>query len=566
MQGRINLPGLRWQGADSSIVAAAQLDEVIVVTVIVRPNQLIPTQIEPFAQLTREAFLGLYGARQADLDAVAQFARQHKLNPTIDGVRRLVELRGASGDFEKAFAITMAMYQVAAGVQRGYEGCPSVPPELADVIVAVIGLHTGGTQTAPPTGTDTANLHGPKIVRRQLDTPAALEAFYRFPSGDGEGQCIAIIEMDGGYRIEDVKPYFRSLGVSPQIEDVLVHSADGVGQNLQVAKDEESALGQFIDWMEGKGYCDENVRQYFEVTMDVSMLGALAPKAQIEVYFGCGNLRALMYMIDEALFVREPRPSVISISWGFEERQILDDQSDIAAAHQIDELFLCAAHMGVTICCSAGDWGASDQVTDAFRGTGYDVQFPAASPYVLACGGTAIVDDGTEVVWNADFPTPSPPQVPQDWCKHGATGGGYSKLFARPPWQRQLGDSGTGVQPDQRALPDVAAVADPQCGIRCMMVGRTFPTGGTSAAAPMWAALVARLNQQLGRRVGCLNPILYAHAAASGILNDVTVGDNRFSDGDVGFDAGPGWDACTGLGTPNGEALLALLKTLVPPS
>ena len=100
-----------------------------------------------------------------------------------------------------------------------------------------------------------------------------------------------------------------------------------------------------------------------------------------------------------------------------------------------------------------------------------------------------------------------------------------------------------------------------------MMVGRTFPTGGTSAAAPMWAALVARLNQQLGRRVGCLNPILYAQAVAHpGILNDVTVGDNRFSDGDVGFDAGPGWDACTGLGTPNGEALLALLKTLVPAS
>lgn len=324
-------------------------------------------------------------------------------------------------------------------------------------------------------------------------------------------------------------------------------------------------LDQFIDWMNGKGYCDENVRQFFEVTMDVSMIGALAPKAQIEVYFGYDDLRALMYLIDEALFVREPRPSVISISWGFQERQILDDQSDIAAARQIDELFLSAAHMGVTICCSAGDWGASNQVTDGFRGTGYDVQFPASSPYVLACGGTAIVEDGTEVVWNADFPTPSA-DVREEWCKHGATGGGYSKLFERPPWQLQLGDSGEGVEAAQRAIPDVAAVADPQCGIRCMMVGKTFPSGGTSAAAPMWAALVARLNQQLGSRVGCLNPILYAHAAASGILNDVTVGDNRFSDGDVGFAAGPGWDACTGLGTPNGEALLALLKTLAPAS
>src|SRR5437762_186900 len=101
MQGRFDLPGFRWQGAGSPIVGPVPLGAVIVVTVIVRPNQPIPTQIEPFAQLTREAFLGLYGARQADLDAVAQFARQHALDPTIDGVRRLVELRGASGDFEK---------------------------------------------------------------------------------------------------------------------------------------------------------------------------------------------------------------------------------------------------------------------------------------------------------------------------------------------------------------------------------------------------------------------------------------------------------------------------------
>jgi kumamolisin len=562
MQERSELS--RYKFADKPIVGDVQRDDSIVVTVIVRPSEPIPTEIEPFSHVSREAFLSRHGPRPTDLDAVARFAGQHKLKATIDRVRRTVVLVGSIGDMEAAFNVKMAMYAVPGGTHRGYAGCASVPKDLAGIVVAVIGLHTGSTPPGTSTSSDDANGHGPKITRRRLDTAAALEKFYRFPAGDGTGQCIAIVEMAGGYRRQDVQAYFKSLGISPQVEDVLVHSAQHVGENRQLSPEYEAMLVAFVEWMNGKGPCNENLRPFFEVTMDVSMVGALAPGAQIRVYFGYDNVRALMYLIEEALFVANPQPSVISISWGFQERQILDDDSDIAAAHLIDELFLSAAQMGVTICCSAGDWGASNQVTDGFPGTGYDVNFPASSPYVLACGGTAIADDGTEVAWNADFPT-NAAAVDNKWGKHGATGGGSSKVFKRPPWQRQLRVSGKGVDPARRALPDVAAVADPQCGIRCMMAGKEFPTGGTSAGAPMWAALVARLNQQLGRRVGCLNPILYAHAAGhSGILKDVTVGDNRFSKHDVGFDAGSGWDACTGLGTPNGEALLALLKTLAP--
>jgi kumamolisin len=542
------------------------IDDLIKVVVLVRPKEPIPTDIQPFTYLTREDFLSRHGASQDDLDAIAAFGTHRRLAVTVvDGLRRLVVMEAPYDYMRDAFGDVLSQ----------------VPPDLEGIIDAIIGLPPpDGPLPDPSTWTDAGNGHGLAVTRRQLGTPAALEQFYHFPDGDGAGECIAIVEMQGGYRKQDIRPFFQTLGISPQIEDVLVQSAEHVGRNRQTT--DNDMLLQFIDWMNGTAACNEGERSFFEVTMDVSMIGALAPKADIKVYFGYDTVRALMYIIEEALFVRDPQPSVISISWGFQENHLRVDQSDINAALYINELFLAAAHMGVTICCSAGDWGASNLSSDGWRGTGCDVNFPASSPYVLACGGTTIVDDGSEVVWNADFPAsfpdyPDPKTAPIGYWKHGATGGGYSKLFERPPWQSQVGNGGTEIDFMMRALPDVAAVADPHCGIRCTMafdagsgqlVPRTFPSGGTSAAAPMWAALVARLNQRLGRRVGCLNPILYAHVAGHPeILNDVTRGDNRFlGDTDVGFDARPGWDECTGLGTPNGEALLALLKSLLPAS
>jgi kumamolisin len=577
VQGRAPLPALVFPNAGKPVAHDVDRDAPIAVTVLVRPKAPMPDPV-PFQYVDRDTFLRLYGPHLDELWRVQQFAMHHGMGQVIDVRRRLVTLTGSIGQMEQAFGVTMAMYSVDGGVQRGYEGVPSVPSEIADIVVAVIGLHSDAATGTPVRSSDAGNGHGLPITRQQLESPADLRAFYRFPDGDGDGQTVAIIEMGGGYRRQDVDPYFASLGISPQIKDVLVRSAEHVGVNVQILQSEEHMLAGFIDWMEGKGSCNEDQRQYFEVTMDVSMIGALVPKANINVYFGYDSVRALMYLLDEALFETQPPPSVISISWSFQERQLLADPSDVAAAHHVSELLLAAAHMGVTVCCSAGDWGASNYVHDGWPGDpGPDVNFPASSPYALACGGTTIADDGTEVVWNSDFPEfPDPTKVPSGWCKHGATGGGYSRLFARPSWQSRLGDAGAGLDAGRRALPDVAAVADPRCGIRCMMVfddgsgqlvQRTFATGGTSAAAPIWAALVARLNQRLGQRVGCLNPILYAHAPDHpDILNDVTRGDNRFNAGDVGFDAGSDWDACTGLGTPNGEALLALLKSLLPAS
>jgi kumamolisin len=316
--------------------------------------------------------------------------------------------------------------------------------------------------------------------------------------------------------------------------------------------------------MRGKGQYMEYVRPNFEVTMDLALIGALAPQADIQMYFGYDTTTALIAILQHALFEAEPRPTVLSMSWGFEERAVLSNGSDIAAAHVINELFQAAGLMGITVCCAAGDWGGSNQSEDGFPGTGLDVEFPASCQYALAVGGTTVTRAGSEVVWNADFP-PAASKIPKQSFKHGATGGGYSELFPRSPWQHGLNEPMFDHRRRMRAVPDVAAVADPQCGMKWLIAGKKVPSGGTSAAAPIWAAFVARLNEALNGNVGFINPLLYELGRSNAAcFNDIVEGNNRFSKCGVGYEARTGWDPCTGWGTPRGADLLRQLEPLRP--
>jgi kumamolisin len=204
-----------------------------------------------------------------------------------------------------------------------------------------------------------------------------------------------------------------------------------------------------------------------------------------------------------------------------------------------DAAFADAATLGITVCVAAGDNGSSDGVTDGKA----HVDFPASSPHVLACGGTSLVLRGasvsSETVWN-------------DGPQAGATGGGVSDAFALPAWQRNAGVP-PSVNPGAhvgRGVPDVAGDADPQTGYVTLVDGQRGVIGGTSAVAPLWAGLTARINQASGVALGFFNAQLYAQANA---LSDITVGNNG------AYAAGPGWDACTGLGSPNGTKLAATL-------
>jgi kumamolisin len=223
----------------------------------------------------------------------------------------------------------------------------------------------------------------------------------------------------------------------------------------------------------------------------------------------------------------------MSISWGQSE-----DQWTAQARTALDDALLDAAALGVTVTAAAGDNGSSD----GGGGTTKHADFPASSPHALACGGTSLHSKGTtissETVWN-------------DGAGGGATGGGVSDVFALPSWQKGVGVP-AGAKSGGRGVPDVAGNADPETGYQVLVDGKQAVYGGTSAVAPLWAALVARLAQSLGSPLGLLQPTLYPLHAA---LHDITSGNNG------AYSAKKGWDACTGLGTPNGTALLAALTT-----
>jgi kumamolisin len=202
----------------------------------------------------------------------------------------------------------------------------------------------------------------------------------------------------------------------------------------------------------------------------------------------------------------------------------------------MDSTCQSAAALGITITVAAGDNGSSDGTKSN------SVDFPASSPHVLGCGGTALKASGgqrtSEVVWNDQA------------SGGGATGGGVSAVFALPTWQATAGVP--AASPGGRGVPDVAGDASPDTGYQILVDGQAEIVGGTSAVAPLWAGLIALLNQQLGRKLGFLNPQLYPLGKTA--FFDITSGNNG------AFAAKPGWDACTGLGSPNGQVLLAALR------
>jgi kumamolisin len=158
----------------------------------------------------------------------------------------------------------------------------------------------------------------------------------------------------------------------------------------------------------------------------------------------------------------------------------------------------------------------------------------------LKASATAI---SSEVVWN-------------DGTDGGATGGGVSDHFPLPNYQESAGvpPSANAGGRVGRGLPDVAADADPATGYTVRIDGQNTVVGGTSAVAPLWAGLIALLNQALGKPVGFLNPTLYALSSSSGVFRDITSGNNG------AYSAGRGWDACSGLGVADGTKLLTALS------
>jgi kumamolisin len=458
--------------------------------------------------LSREEFARQHGADPADLAAVRKFAAAHGLNVVAEHAgRRTVVLSGTVEQFNGAFSVQLRQFAHPAGTYRGRTGAIRLPAELDGVIEAVLGLDNR------PQAKPHFRLRPPR--REQMDgappsisfTPLQVASLYGFPSGTGKGQCVAIIELGGGFRTADLQTYFMDLQVgTPKVSAVSVDH----GSNAPTGE---------MNGPDG------------EVMLDIEVVGSIAPAADIVVYFSPNTDAGFLDAVTTAIHDAANKPSVISISWGGPE-----SAWTAQAMTAMDDAFQAAATMGVTVCVASGDGGSSDGVGDDAD----HVDFPASSPYALGCGGTSLRASGSaiasEVVWN-------------DGAQGGASGGGISSFFPAPAWQKgakAIHSDGSITALTKRGVPDVAGDADPDTGYNVRIDGTDTVIGGTSAVAPLWAGLIARINQTTGTAAGYLNPMLYGRPQA---LRDIISGSN----GD--FEAAQGWDACTGLGSPNGPAL-----------
>jgi kumamolisin len=471
-----------------------------------------------FKHMSRTQFENTHGADPADLDKIKKFAEEFDLKVRETGTelaRRTVIVSGTVKNLEKAFGVELKEYSQPKGNFRGRTGAISVPTEYADIITGVFGLDN--RPQAEPHFRRLPQTPGIKAhTATASHDPSEIAKIYDFPAGDGSGQCIGIIELGGGFKIDDLNNYFNSLNIDqPQVVAV---SVDG-GTNSPSTPD--SADG--------------------EVMLDIEVAGAIAPAAKIVVYFAPNTDKGFLDAITTAVHDSTNQPSVISISWGSSE-----SQWTAQALTNFDEAFQAASAMGVTVCVASGDNGSSDGVNDGNN----HVDFPASSSFVLACGGTTLQAAGdeivNEVVWNNQA------------AGGGSTGGGVSDVFPLPAWQESAGVPESSDEKGGRGVPDVSGDADPSTGYNVLVDGESAVFGGTSAVAPLWAALVARINQQIEKPIGFLNPLIYGQTVEESGFRDVTEGNNG------AFSAAEGWDPCTGLGSPDGTQLLAALTGKPP--
>jgi len=511
--------------------APCDSSETVQVTVVLRPRPL-GKKVKPLEELissgervTRAQYAARYGADPKDVQQIRAFARAHGLKvSSVNRGARAVRLTGIAAACSKAFQVDLSTYTGPEATYRGRVGPVYVPAALKEIIVSVHGLDNRPQaqphfRLAPnPPSSDPAS---PDASSSVSYTAPQVGQLYDFPAATtGQGQTIGIIELGGGYTQSDLNTYFNGLGIS-SAPTVTAVSVDG-------AQNQPSGNSNGPD---------------AEVMLDIEVAGAVAPGATIVVYFAPNTDSGFLDAINQAVDDKQNNPSVISISWGGPESTWTSQ-----SLQSYNSALEAASAVGVSVCVAAGDNGASDGVDDGLE----HVDFPASSPYALACGGTHLVGSGTsissEVVWN-DLPS------------NGATGGGVSATFPLPTWQANA-NVPPSVNPGNfvgRGVPDVAGDADPFTGYQVDVDGSNIVVGGTSAVAPLWAGLIACFNSALKASVGYLNPTLYQSVAAlAGTFHDITSGNND------GYSAGPGWDACTGWGSPNGAAILSSLGGIAP--
>jgi kumamolisin len=480
----------------------------------------------------REQFADAHGADPEEMNTVAGFAESHGLKILENNIaRRSVVVSGSVGAMNKAFAVKMTDYSFARGKYRSHAGPVHVPGPIARVVEAVIGLHERPVPAKHYAARQGNSMNPPNTVPV---TPQQIADIYSFPPGDGAGQTIGIYEMQTsegppGYAPADLAKTIQAFGGDLETPSPIDVSVDGVSNS---------------------GSSDG------ETGLDITIAAAIAPAAEIAVYFTGETPQNILHAIQRMVHPNpgDPQPTIISISygWGADDKSAQSFSDQVYT--QLDQLFQDAANLNITVLVSSGDSGAYvESQTQA------QTSYPSTEPWVISCGGTTVgnINGATfnEYAWN-------------DGQAGGAGGGGVSARFPVPAYQKNAGiPKRIGTNTTGRGVPDISGNASPYSGYPQFIDGKEEPIGGTSAVAPLYAGLIARINSNLGHAVGFINPILYNSAknAFRGIVSPPGPQNNSFA-GVRGYPVSAGWNACTGLGSVNATLLQTALQAAVTAS
>ena len=448
-----------------------------------------------------------FGASEDDIKLIEEFIEEYQLKITkVDTLTRTIEITGRTVGFEDAFDVQMGVYEsVGKATFVSYKGVLSIPSNLQSIIIHVKGLGYPIKVEARRPHKYVSSRKKSTSIKQTGYTPVEIAKAYDFPTrAKGKGQTIGIIELSGRYDPGDFAIFFKKLNL--KLPKIIYRgtSKDG-SQELSNA----------------------------EVTLDTEVIGAILPEATIVLYFAHTIIDALKEIIRD----EENNPDVISISWAGNESDYSQFDLD-----ELNNLIFEASLLGITIVSAAGDHGAYN------NGNNPVVQLPASNPFCLACGGTTIeIEKGqitSEVAWN-------------EYEGAVATGGGFSTLFPLPEYQNNAILRYPFQKYLTRGVPDVSANASMAHGYKSFFEGKDVIIGGTSASTPLWAALIATLNQRLKYRMGFVNKLLY-ELAGEDCFRQITSGNNQL------YQSTEYWSPCCGLGSPHGDNLLKHIKALEP--
>ena len=522
----------RYHRAGAQVLGRADTHEWCDVTVKLRRAKELPEPVAGKAVVSRGDFEHRYGADADDLATVENTLSKAGLTiESKDIATRNIKVGGPVDAMEKLFQVNLLRVQHDDHFYRGRVGDIHLPKALDGIVTGVFGLDTRRmTRHRRGRTVRTATQALPAAAHRPWFLPQELAAIYQFPPGGGDGQTIGIIELGGQYIASDLAEFAQvtGLGVPPKVVTIQVETESPQDSN------DPDAIG--------------------ECMLDVEVVAGVCPKATLAVYFSNFTEKGWVDALDAALHDKTNKPSVLSISYGLAESTSIWTGQAMTA---INDTMKEAAALGIPVCIAAGDDGSDDQVGDGAA----HVDFPSTSPFVLCVGGTALKKRNgsgfAETTW-----------FDGDGLRKdggGATGGGRSEFIPPPIWQKNIAIPSVNPHaPPGRCVPDVAANAAGSTGYFMVSQGQGQVSGGTSAAAPLWAALLARLMAN-GKKVGYFTPLLYqptpktaGHPLGAAALKDITTGGNSTAAAG-GYKAGAGFDAVTGWGTPNGANLMKLL-------